>query len=140
MKAVQRFETKDGELFESESAAREHEQALGYVGEAEALILPKKLDTTDFANGGGYIQITPKTKDAFFKAYRQAVQYCHPSEITRFDQNPTGFIGRVLSDSDSPIYRLYTLAAQIDGAGRLWGQPYFATHPSEGKQVCLAEV
>ena len=137
MKQVVMYKTNDGKLFEKKDKAKEHEFITKFINDAATLILPKKYDTCEFARGSGYIKISPAVKEAFLSCYRRVIEYLHPDYIEMFDTNPTGIIGRYLSDGSSPACRLYNLAAQIDFQNRLWGQPYFANNPSEGKQVQL---
>jgi hypothetical protein len=137
VKAVQHFKANDGTLFEDEAECAKYDEVLGARDKAVALILPKQFDTTDFANGTGYIQLTEDTKDDFIDAYLGLVKRLHPSLHQKAVTNPVGIIGRYLCDSDSPLYRLWTLACQIDKQNRLWGQPYYALHPDEGTQTLL---
>lgn len=112
----------------------------GYVQETLLLVLPKELDGIDFANGSGYIQLTVGTHAKFMLRYRDVVKHTAPELLSRFDQNPAGFIGRHLDDMGNPAYSLWSRAASIDSNLRMWGQPFFAAEPSQGKQVCLATV
>lgn len=137
MEVVQHFKAKDGTLFKNQDECSEYEDVLTARDKAIRLVLPKEHDTTDFANGEGYIQLTDDTKEEFIDAYLGLVKRLHPSLHQKAVTNPVGIIGRYLDDSNSPLYRLWTLACQIDRQNRLWGQPYYALHPDEGKQTIL---
>lgn len=139
MKAITMFETEDGRKFDSESKAKRHERYSKAIKEVRSILLPGNFKDKgcDFANGGGYFQLTKTQVDAFFVGFRNLIETFEPGLLEVYDKNPKGWIGRYLCDGDSPAYALYSLAIQIDSSNRLWGQPYFATHPWEGKQVCL---
>jgi hypothetical protein len=111
-----------------------------FVIETVELVLPSELNgTSDFTNGECYIQLSIATHAKFLLRYRHVIECTAPELLTKFDQNPGGFIGRILNDMDHPAYRLWIRAACIDGKLRMWGQPSFATNPQEGKRV-LANV
>lgn len=110
-----------------------------YVQDTVALVLPKELDTTEYANGSGYIQLSIATHAKFLLRYRDMVEATVPNLLHHFDSNPSGFIGRYLDDMHSPAYILWGRMACIDGKLRMWGQPYFVRNPPD-KLVCLANV
>jgi hypothetical protein len=111
-----------------------------YVQETIRLVLPKGVDTSDFANGSGYIQLTAGTHAKFMLRYREVIKQTAPEWLGRFDANPVGWIGRWLDDTGNPAYSLWGRAVCIDSNFRMWGQLYYATHQNEAKDVCLAIV
>lgn len=94
--------------------------------------LPEAIDTTSFANGGGYIQHDPEK-------VKQAKENLLVYSNRRFKTNyGFDFIGRVMQDSGLIVmYNLWHRLSCVDKYGREWGQPYYAIHPKEGKQVQL---
>lgn len=139
MEKVTQFKAEDGRLFANKTECLKYDAKLHKRDKLIRMILPKQFDNCDFANGGGYIQLTPETKKKFMDGYVSCIRVHHPAIFKELDvsKNPTGFIGRYLCDGDLPFYRLWCLACQIDKSGRLWGQAYYATHQSEAKQDVL---
>jgi hypothetical protein len=132
MKTVSRFETADGKLFRDEKKAAVHEAEVKEVNRLKWSILPKKLDTCEFANGGGYIQLTPAQVAEFMDGFENVIKTFYPSLLEVYKRCPTGIIGRYLSDNEYPCYTLWLLACQISH-NRLYGQAYYANNPSECK-------
>jgi hypothetical protein len=113
---------------------------INFVKETLAMVLPQELDNTDYANGGGYIQLSISTHAKFLLRYREIIENTAPELLESFDKNPAGFIGRYLDDGGNPAYALFSRALCIDNKLRMWGQPYFAAKPNEAKDICLANV
>lgn len=139
MEKLTMYKANDGRMFGNKKECEKHDKKLEECDKLVQMILPKAVDTCDFANGGGYIQLTLETKNKFMAGYVGLIRKYHPKIYKELDVAlyPTGMVGRYLCDADSPFYRLWTLAGQIDFQDRLWGQSYFVTKASEAKQVCL---
>ena len=132
MKVV--FQTEDGKVFETEKKAEYHEELLKQIKVLSESILPKKFDTCEFANGDGHIQLTVAQVKKFDEEFKKLLSK-HDPDCLKYDD---GMMGRMLNDSDSSLYHLWCLAQKINrGSNRLYGQPYYANHPLEAKQVCL---
>jgi hypothetical protein len=110
------------------------------VAEALKLVTPQELDTSDFVNGSGYIQLSIATHATFLLKFREIIEEDMPGQLEMFDRNPGGMIGRYLDDAGHPAYSLWQKVASMDGKLRLWGQPYFGANPDKGQQVCLAHI
>lgn len=139
MEQVTRFKTKDGALFTDETKAKRHEKLLADIAGLEKLVrADEKHDDCDFANGGGYKQLTPESVNKFIEGFGHLIEREMDGDtLHRYKQNPRGFVGRILCDSDTPLYGLWTILCRIDGQHRLWGQIYYANNPHEGKQISL---
>lgn len=144
MEAVTRFKTFDGELFETDAEAQEHEAYLMKVKDVENMLHPlPQNDGCSFANGDGYIQ---HTKEAF-NAYKAAIlelggKHVH-SAMTEWAKNPDevhnmGIAGRYFDDGDHGLYKLWNRVMCTDADFREWGQPFFALNPGKGKMVKVA--
>lgn len=79
-----------------------------------------------FANGEGYIQ---HDRDTVTAVHRDLMRHFADTGYG------FGFLGRYLSDNDSPYYVVWSRLSCIDELGREWGQPYYALNPHKGKQV-----
>ena len=139
MKEVKRYETSDGILFKNKTKAKKHELLIAQLEKSKDIIWPRGFEDNgcEFANGGGYFQLTKKQVDHFMKELRILIKDWDSKLVKTFDKQPRGIIGRYLDDSNTPIYYLWGLLLQIDSSNRLWGQPYYALNPHKGKQVCL---
>lgn len=104
-------------------------------------LLPPRLNTIDFRNGGGYVQLSKHAARRFRNETGRLIR----EELVRlFGPKKSSRIGtwtddamRFMYDTGSPVYPIALLSLQIDPKFRLWGQMYFASHPSEGVQKPL---
>src|ERR1017187_2240412 len=128
MKEIVMFECADGERFTTKALATKHEVTVKIVSELKAMLLPIKLDTIDFTNGSGFIQLTSRQIAEFKVELTKALKKYHGAAIVESTS-----LGRMLNDTNSPFDTVYRLTYQIDSMNRLWGQPYYALHPNEGK-------
>ena len=131
------FQADDGQLFVKKMDAQAHEELTNLVKKLKKAVLPAKFDDCDFANGSGFIQLSQRDVTTLTNEFLTAIETYHKSWFSKAKANPKGFIGRYLCDSNSPLYETYSLLNQIDSANRLWGQPYYASNPNDGKQVQL---
>jgi hypothetical protein len=131
------FVAKDGRQFETEAPCRDYDKLLAKIEELKESVRPKEHNTIDFMNGHGYIQLSSERAETFERAFKDLVGQVSPSWKSMVEENPRGFIGRYLDDSDSPLYGLWSLLTQIDTKWRVWGQPFFANHSGEGQGTCL---
>jgi hypothetical protein len=139
MNKITIYEATDGRRFERASEALAHESLLGTLDEID-LPLGNKPDNVNFSNGGGYIQHSRSTVTDFKGRLLSLACNLHPSireavAETPFENvHPGSIVGRILDDSNSPLYRLWYRLYCIDRMDREWGQPYFALNPKAGKQ------
>jgi len=133
MNKVTRYETVDGKLFKTKAEALDHENLAGRINELRESILPKEFDTCAFSNGSGYIQLTNIQVAWFKNELNNLLKKTHKGVADK----GSGYVGRFLCDSNSPLYGLWELTQRIDANNRLWGQPYYVAHSEDAKQKCL---
>lgn len=134
------FIADDDTRFDNEADCMRYEAMCIEVG----LIAEKlgvKPDSTDFANGGGYLQhANPKlvkielakylyAKDPNFKAAKQIIdgEDVHMSWIAHYMDGRYKCVGNLIG-------RLMCINYT---SNREYGQPYYASHESEAKQINL---
>lgn len=137
VKTVTMFEASDGKIFKDREAASEYEAELKAVEHLVRLILPSRLDTTNFTNGHGYIQLKKSQVDSITQLYIDLIEQYHPSYLDNATTAPRGMVGRYLDDSNAPLYRMWYILNCIDSKFRLWGQIYYANNPKAGDQIEL---
>ncbi len=131
------YQVEDGSIHETRASAKEREKLLKSISKVR-LLLPCPDDSNcSFANGNGYYQLTAQEINTFRSELRSLIEVLHPDLVEVYDQNSKGVIGRYLCDSDSPLRSLQYVLSCISDNNRLWGQPYFACNPGQGKQVNL---
>lgn len=143
MKIVRKFETSDGQQFDTLSAAEDYEALQALCAEA---MQPLGDVPDDVKNGKGWVQHDLETvnccKDAIlelcrrqrydihYPAFRSAGRACHPLSI----------IGRVLNDSGGPLDKAWSRFSRIDAKGREHQQCYFAyTGGPDSRHVCIED-
>jgi hypothetical protein len=123
MKTVQRYQTEDGRVFNTEEEAAAHETLVGRVNEITSALGSK---SDEIRNGAGYVQhdpvITEKIRDSFYKL---ALEEQGQSE----KDISLHWLGRYLSDSDSYLYGMWNRLACIDELGREFDQQFFRNNP-----------
>lgn len=139
MKSITKFVATDGEEFKSESACKKYERLLVKIQKVELILGRKPKDSNcNFSNGDGYVQHSKKDVLAFKSAIVELCRKYCKHEVFNYPLKeiyPMGLGGRILDDSNSPIRRPWNRLCCIDEKYREWGQPYYALHPNEGKQV-----
>lgn len=144
---VVRYTTADGGEFATRESALAHAAELAEV--AAIMANWPAPSGYDFANGGGYYQLS----EAMFVSARDAlldiVGRHHPTyemaarwiEATREGRADPSWVARLISDSGPGVVSKAWYQIQcVDASFRLWGQPFFAAHPRDGEQVCLGIV
>jgi hypothetical protein len=137
MKAVTKFKSDNGRLFDTEEEARKSDALFAAQNEVSKLLLQAVDRSCDFSNGGGFIQHSKQDIDAFTAGIRNLIvmEFGDKGETLRaFDVQPNGFVGRYLDDSGSNTYRLWCRLRNIDSELREWGQGYYALNPTQGTQ------
>jgi hypothetical protein len=122
MKTVQRYQTADGRVFNTELEAGAHETLVGRVCEIISALGSK----CNISGGNGYIQHDPaivtKIKDSFFKlALEEQGQSAKDMNIH--------WLGRYLSDSNSYLYGTWNRLECIDELGREFDQQFYRNNP-----------
>ena len=131
------YVASDKTEFDKESDCRKYEKALEDIKNIFAQLSPRPSDMS-FANGNGYIQ---HSKQAFKKAerafYEAACKY-HRG-LDEYKMNSYAF-WRSLDDNDSPFYCNHSGGRLLCTSKKTWreyGQPYYAEHEDEAKQIQL---
>lgn len=147
MKELTVYVAEDGARFDTRDSCGAHDLLVSRCRDIEAQLRPTpKDDHLEFANGGGYVQqldaAYTKVKDELLMLYSEHCDYSHSTmrHIDEARRRPCGEAGfsmipRLFDSGDTrPIDRIWHRLVCIDSRCREWGQPYFATHPNEGKQ------
>lgn len=135
------YTADDGARFPSESAALAHEAKCADVKRILAP-LGTAPDSSDFSNGGGYVPHLPETVRVVRAELGALTIKHHPWMGESLNKHPGTHLadvhpswwGRMIDGSDDVLHRAWSRVYCIDASGREWGQPYFALHPTEGKQ------
>ena len=155
MKKKEMFEANDGTLFSTETAATKHDELIAEFKRLEA-VLGGKISDEDcsFANGDGYYQLSKSRVDSFDSEFLAVLRKQEPWIFEQYIDKPdfnkgvpytndqlmkSYILGRCLSDSNSILYRPFSMRYNIDSQLRRWGQAYYALNPYKGKQVKLGE-
>lgn len=100
-----------------------------------------------FANGHGWVQRKEKWYKNFEKDFVEIVKLNHPSVEAKYLENPRGFLGRILDDSNYDEYVIWGRGQCIcPECFREWGQPYYTinclhdgSHTHHGTTVKVKE-
>lgn len=96
-----------------------------------------KDEKCNFANGGGYVRHDPavvrSVKGALGRLTMKEHSYIDPKGCAVEDVHPSWW-GRMLDGMSGPLDRAWSRLYCIGDDGREWGQPYYASHPTEGTQ------
>lgn len=116
MKEVLMYKADDETVFKHQWDALEHDILLKILESLKKLVRMDEQWNSDFAKGIGFKQLSDM----------QAAVFRSELEKYKKERKPEWFIRKLEFISDC-----------IDLKNRLWGQPYFASHPDEGKQIAL---
>lgn len=100
----------------------------------------------EFANGGGYYQLTAEAVRQFDHHFTEAVKEFEPDLFNAYAKKNIPFVvknyftGRWLDDSNSRLYGVAMIRFNIDDKFRRWGQMYYANNPDAGKQIKLGDL
>lgn len=142
MKFLKLWEARDKTRFDSAEKCREYEVLMDLMEEIGKILIPlPKQDSTNFSNGGSYIQQTAENVESFRMAvYNEAFPYISHLNVPETPEglNPLGMVGKFIYECcPKTIYLQWERLMCIDSEFREWGQPYYAIHPDMGKQVAL---
>lgn len=144
------YKAADGSRWDTEEKAIERERLLAAVAHAMApLGETPNLPGCRFENGGGFLQHEPEAvrsvRLALWELTRKPLGWWIKGQIENHGRteeqlatecHPSWF-GRMLDGSCPPLERAWGRIMCIDDRCREWGQPYYASHPEEAKQVRL---
>lgn len=144
------FITSDGKKFLSLSKAEEYQKNLDEAERLSDLLGGTNIkdDGCNFANGDGYYLLNTKKVELFIRDFSAwALQNVYGKDF-KGPADPiiicrSGYLGRYLSDGDSPFCRPHSIFSSVILKAERWrryGQPYFANHPEKAKNICLGEL
>lgn len=150
MKAVTVYEAMDGSHFGDPDACLARDRLCAQCDTLLKMLEPiPENDGCSFANGDGYVAQDPKRYVAVLNGALDIFDGYFTSEAARKhsayarQQGPghamDSFVGRYLDDSPnlSPLRSVWSRLRDIDAQCREWGQPFYASNPTAGKQVRL---
>ncbi len=144
MKTITKYQTKDGREFNDDKSAKAHEFLCTKVANA---IHPLGTIPEKVSNGDGWIQHSrasvENTKLALlllakplFKGWENLQKAYNNDPLSI---HPHSFMGRLLSDCDTPIYSGWNRLMCIDDKYREHQQPYFALNGPDKGHVCIVD-
>ena len=135
MKQTIRYEAEDGKIFNEEEECIKYDKILAKVNKFLDNI--PSSNSTDFANGNGYIQHKPATRSELIVELVKLSNEWFQTEppFTNF----TYALGRYIDDSNMKALNSLTSKIMfIDGnTNREYGQPYYANNPHKAKDIQL---
>lgn len=132
MKVITKYRAFDGREFNVLSECEEHELLLNKINTILDILIPRPLEfDSEFENGGCYIQQDPFNIQKIIKL---STDLYNEIEINSTPIDSIMNYGRLLSDSGSLFYNIYSRLNCIDFKTKEWGQPYFALNPEKGTQ------
>lgn len=145
MKAITKYVADDGVEFIDEAKCREHDALIVEVAEVMRPLGEryKHGDTCDYENGAGYVQhTTAAVADVRGRLLHIAQRFTDHKWIRQTLEKGSdahaSWAGAAIGEScPLPLREAWWRISTMDKQGREWGQPYYADHPAEAKQVCL---
>ena len=137
MKKIAKWVAIDGTEFNEEQKCIDYEKLITKV-ESISAKLPSIPDTTDFSNGGGYIQhdkvVTDAVRVEILELCKEYIDHNWIQQsIDDLNVHPS-YVARLLDDYNiRPISSLWHRFWCIDKKYREWGQPYFAANPEKAE-------
>ena len=143
MKTITKFRAIDGKEFNNENECLDYENLISKVNNIMKTLpsLPKD-DGCSFSNGNGYIQhdkmILRKVQINLLKEIKNHIDHKWIQQTIDDENVHPSYVGRLVGDYDiKPLNKAWNRFMCIDKLGREWGQPYYASNPNEGKQICI---
>jgi hypothetical protein len=146
MREISKYVADDGTEFGSKESCQSYEATCADIAAIMAKLpaIPH-LRGCGFQNGDGYIQHSPEAVEAARLALLRIANQIMPHKW--FDQSiadlnaHSSWAGRLISEMSNKAlrnawYRFECMTPDF----REFGQPYFASHPHEAKDVCLARA
>jgi hypothetical protein len=146
MKAITKFVSDDGLEFTDEGKCVSYEALCKEVSEVMSKLSPRPiLPGCGFENGDGYIQHDPEAALAAKVAILKIANGIFPHKW--FDQSMAddrvdpSWAGRLIGDFwQKCLYQAWQRFQCMDKQFREYGQPYFALHPEQAKNVRLNQL
>jgi hypothetical protein len=144
MKFLAKAIADDGTEFLDADKCIAYESLCKKIDKIMALLVPIP-DSCEFANGSGYIQQDPLTVDAARLAIVKYANDIFPHKWFEHELSgqkaDSSWCGRLISDmSEKCLYKAWQRFMCMSSDYREYGQPYFASHQSEAKDVCLNQL
>lgn len=142
MKAVTRYKTNDGSLFDDEDKAIAHEALCDKI---DAVMAPLPPVPEEVERGKGWAQHDPEkvltARDGILDICReQKLDEHYPVFKNRGrDVHPMSVVGRILDDVGGPLNRAWSRFCRIDDQGREHQQPYFAINKPDSDHKCIVD-
>lgn len=138
MKTVTKYQSSDGHLFDDPTQCQRRDVLIATVTAVTSLLNPRPKDGCSFENGGGYILQDLTTVEAVKNSLIDLWEVDEGVKA-KARQHPAShsILVRFFDDAQSPLRDGWYRLLCIDTQGQEWGQPYYAAHPSKGKDVCL---
>lgn len=145
MKEITKWKADDGCEFSDETSCAAYDQLCETVVKVMAAFPPlPKNDGCDFAYGGGFMQLSEAVvttvRGKLFDIIATRINRRSIEGFRDIKVSPA-FVAKFIDGKNNrPLYAAWQRLSCIDSRWREWGQPYYAIHPDQGKQVMLASV
>lgn len=131
MKPITIYEAPDGSRFDTQPQCLRYEEMLLAIKRVELSLGGTPPDS----NGGTFVQHTRDQIAEFDREFEKIIRnYFSNEQADSYRRQPTGFVWRVLSDSNTPFNTAICKAGYrrqaIDSRLREWGQIYYANNPN----------
>jgi hypothetical protein len=130
MKEILQYQTKDGRVFNTAEAARDHETLVARI---EAIMAPLGDTHPDVKDGKGWVQHDLETvnraKDQIIHIGKEKGLFRAFDHIQRAlgrELHPFSLAGRILDDHGGPLAHAWARFGRIDEQGREHQQPFYA--------------
>lgn len=143
MKKISKFVADDGVEFFQRDECEKYEALTARIALVMSDFPAKpKDDGCSFASGGGYLQHDTVTfyrvRDAILRIAKEVAPHRWIDDCIADKNAHPSYVARILGDyACRPLSDAWYRFMCIDSQQREWGQPYFATNPKDGAQVCL---
>jgi hypothetical protein len=141
MQSITQYKANDGTVFNTEKQALGHEHMLERI---ELAMRPLGNTPPKVVDGKGWVQ---HTEVNYRKAHRAIMKLASPM-FRNFEQfkgcnlddiNPMGIAGRIVCDSDSPLWKPFARLSCVDKKFREHQQPYYAINGPDRDHVCVED-
>lgn len=141
MKEVVKYQANDGTLFNDRAECVSRDELIEIV-DMIMCQLPDRPDDTSFSNGGGFIlHDMSRTKLVRMQLLLEIKKHITHNWVDQTIENdgahPSAVAGLLDDYNIKPLRDAWFRFLCIDKEGREWGQPYYATNPSDAKQIQL---
>jgi hypothetical protein len=145
MEQITKWKSDDGCEFTNLAECMAYETLCTQVDQI-MMVFPKRPenDGCSFANGGGFIQlseeIVKKARGNLLDLIATKIDHKWVMQSKDMNTHPS-YVARLVGDwGIKPFCQAWDRFNCIDPQWREWGQPYYASHPDEGKQIMVASA